>query len=90
MAFKDDRDGDPTAVYRADEAGSPEALMAGHDGFGLVALTAEVVQACGLRVVRRPEPGFPYHAVLVGPKTSAVARRLARAASWVIHVRASR
>ena len=66
MAFKDDRDGDPTSVYLASEAGSPGDVMAGHQGFGLVAITAADVQACGLRVVRQEEPGFPYHAILVG------------------------
>lgn len=80
MAFKDDLAG---------EAGTTDAVMAGHEGFGLVAVTAEVVQACGLEVVRRAEPGFPYHAVLVGPKTDSVARKLARAATWVIQVSAA-
>jgi hypothetical protein len=51
MAFKDDRDGDPTSVYLAHEAGSPDAIMASHEGFGLVSLTAEIVQANGLGVV---------------------------------------
>lgn len=88
MAFKDDRDGDPTSVYLADEALTTDAVMAGHEGFGLAAITAEVVHACGLDVVRRAEPGFPYHAVLVGPKTDSVARKLARAATWVIHISA--
>lgn len=86
MAFKNDHDGDATSVYLGDEAGSPEAVMAGHQGFGLVAVSVGLVQECGLRVVRRPEPGFSYHAVLVGPKTNAIARRLARAADWIIHV----
>lgn len=88
MAFKDDRDGAPTSVYLADEAGSWNDVMAGHEGFGLVAITAGVVRECSLSVVRQAEPGFPYHAVLTGVKPDSVARRLARAAVWVIHVNA--
>jgi len=88
MAFKDDRNGDPTSVYLAEEAGAWNDIMAGHEGFGLVAITAEVVGECGLSIVRQAEPGFPYHAILTGAKSDSVARRLARAAVWVIHVKA--
>ncbi len=87
MAFKDDSDGS-TSVYLAKEAGSWDDIMAGHEGFGLVSITAGLVSESGLKVVRQPEPGFPYHAVLAGPKPDRVASKLARASVWLVQVQA--
>jgi hypothetical protein len=82
-AFDDDPDSDMSVVL-ADETPGPDAVLAGHQGFALAAITAGLARACGLGVVRDPLPDNPAHAVVFGPKTNAVIRRLARQATWVI------
>ncbi len=83
-AFDDHPDGSPMSVVIAVETAGPEAVMAGHDGFALAAITVGSARACNQGVARDPLPGNAAHAVVVGRKTESVRRRLARGATWVV------
>jgi hypothetical protein len=87
-AFADDSDGQPLSVVLAEAvvAAGRGALqiLEGHDGFALAAITAGAARTCGLGVVRDPLPTEPAHALVVGPKTKAIQRRLAKAAIWIV------
>lgn len=82
-AFDDDVD-DPMSVVIATGAAGPGAVLAGHEGFALAAITAGLARACGLGVMRDPLPDNPAHAVVFGHKTGAIMRRLAREATWIV------
>src|SRR5436305_11067683 len=82
-AFDDDDDS-PMSVVIADESRGPEAALAGHEGYALVAFTAGLARACGLRITRAPTDDEPAHAFVSGRKTDDVRRRLARGAQWVV------
>jgi hypothetical protein len=83
-AFDDGPDGEPMSVVIAAESRGPAAVLAGHEGYGLVAFSAGLARACGLRITRAPTADEPAHAVVAGRKTDSVRRRLARAAEWVV------
>ena len=71
------------SVVIASEAGEPSVVLAGHEGYGLVAVKAGIVRSCGQIVVRDPLPGAPWHALVIGNKTHAVRSQLAKAVEWV-------
>jgi hypothetical protein len=52
-------------------------------GYGLAALDAGDVRRLGLEVKADPLDDNPAHALILGNKTKAIARRLARMATWV-------
>lgn len=85
-SFEDDPDGEPMSVYLADECKDPQLALAGHKGFGLVAITAGLARQCNQIVVRQPVPGPPGHGVVAGKKTDSVRKKFARFAAtrWVI------
>jgi hypothetical protein len=85
-AFEDDPDGEPMSVYLADECRDPHIALAGHEGFGLVAITARLARECKQAIVRQPVPGPSGHVVVVGKKTDSVRKKFARAAAgqWVV------
>ncbi len=59
-----------------------EAVLSGHPGFGLVAVSAGQVRALGAGVRRVPLPDEPAHAELVGV-TGGISKRLAGLAEWI-------
>lgn len=84
MAFYDHQSGSPMSVVLAAEARGLEAVLAGHAGYALVAITVGLVRACGQGVARDPLPNEPAHAVVFGRKTAAVRKRLVRGSRWVV------
>jgi hypothetical protein len=87
-AFADDPDGHPMSVVLAEVVAAagrvPAQILLGHDGFALAAITAGLARGSGQGVVRDPPWDEPAHALVIGPKTKAVQRRLAKAAVWVV------
>jgi len=84
-AFEDSPNGTSMSVFIASECGDYNLVLAGHLGFGLVALSALQVRECGLEVVRKPMEGQPPgHAEVVGKKTKSISRKLAKACRWVV------
>jgi hypothetical protein len=72
------------SVHLAEIARTPERVLAGLEGYGLAEFTAGLVGELNQIVVRDPTPTDPSHALVVGPKTGAVSRRLARESVWVV------
>lgn len=56
----------------------PMAVLRGHEGFGLVAITAGLARQLGQAVARDPLPNDPDHAIVYGKKTKSVQKRLSR------------
>jgi hypothetical protein len=87
-AFADSDEGGSMSVGLAglvSEAGREAAsVLSGLEGYGLAEITAGLVRRCGQSVVRDPLPEEPAHALVVGNKTRAVQRKLAREAIWVV------
>jgi hypothetical protein len=84
-AFEDDPDGAPMSAYLGNECKDPQIALAGHEGFGLVAITAKMARECNQIIVRQPVTGPPGHVVVVGKKTDSVRKKFARAAAkrWI-------
>ena len=59
-------------------------ILRNHPDFGLVAVTAGVMRACGLTIVRNPTQENPGHAHVVGKKTGSVRSKIAKSAQWVV------
>jgi hypothetical protein len=76
------------SIYRRNvienEGGSVDRVIRGHDGFGLISLTA--FQLRGRQQTNHPDPipGETAHAVACGPKTDGNRKFFARTALWVI------
>ena len=87
-AFDDDDDGDPMSVYRRDviqaEGGEAERVMAGHEGFGLVAITAGTTRQKQQTVHPDPLTEESSHTKVCGPKTKGTRRFFGRESVWVI------
>jgi hypothetical protein len=91
-AFEDDDDRDPMSVYLstvlARENREPSAVLAGHDGYSLAAITARLARANNQTVHPDPLPEESSHAVVCGnkgkDKKSAPKRQFAKAAAWVV------
>lgn len=87
-AFADDPDGGSMSVVIADAVLSggrtAHSVLAGHDGFALGALATAVIKDLGLQLVLDPHPDEPAHALVVGHKTRATRRAMAKASRWVI------
>ena len=77
-------DTDPVSLYIATECRLPSVALDGHEGFGLIMLTEELVRECQLQIVGKEQPGPPGHVLLVGAKTYSVKRKLAKGAKWVV------
>lgn len=86
-AFEDDSDGDPMSVYRSDvieaEQGDILRVLIGHEGFGLVSLTAKQVRSQDQTVFSNPLPEEPSHAKVCGPKSARVRRGFACESQWI-------
>jgi len=62
-----------------------ESILDGHDAYALAGISVEVVdEGLGLKVVADPLSDEPAHALVVGHKTKATRRAMARAARWVV------
>lgn len=87
-AFEDDKDGDPMSVYRRDviDAGNStvQRVMIGHEGYGLVGLSAAQFRAKNQTVFPDPLPEESSHAKICGPKPESTRRWFAKQATWVI------
>ena len=83
-AFDDDTDGSPMSVILATGAAGPEAVLAGHEGFGLAGFRVSLVRDLGLGVRRDPTESEAAHAVVVGRKSHGVRKRLRAGSHWVL------
>lgn len=83
-AFCDDPDGSPMSVVIARPGREPQEVLAGHDGYGLVALRVEDLLSLQLIVAPNPLQTEPDHALVIGPKTDATRRAMSKLATWVI------
>lgn len=87
-AFEDHPDGSPMSVVlgkMASEAGrTPETVLEGHEGYGLVAFPASVARAKGQKIVKKWLQEEPAHAEVFGKKTKGVRKAIAKASDWII------
>ena len=87
-AFEDDQDGSPMSVYRQDvidgEGDEPARVLVGHEGYGLVSITAGQVRAKDQTVCSDPLPDESAHVLVCGSKTRSIRRWLAKRAEWVV------
>jgi hypothetical protein len=82
-AFRNGGGGEPMSAFLADVVGDPAMILAGHQGYGLVAFTAGLARELGQRVVHDVEGGGRGHVVVVGNKTHGVRKRLRAGCVWV-------
>ena len=67
------------------ELGLPyDSLVAGHSGYSVVAITAELVRQHKQVIQRAPDVTDPAHAHVLGSKPGSVKKAFAKAAVWVI------
>lgn len=64
----------------------PDAILKGHEGFGLVSFTAGLARSKGQGIVKKPLAEEPAHAEVFGKKTKAVQRELAKGCDWIVHM----
>lgn len=83
--FGNSPDGTGTSVDILEQDREPGDSLAGHDGFGLVSVTAGDLRSLGLGIIRIPLPGNPHHAHIQGPKSRSIKRKIAECAEWVVH-----
>ena len=92
-AFADDPDGEPMSVILGNDVHAvgrlPETALAGHEGFALAAIPAQLARDCGTIIVRDPLPEEPCHALVIGSKPKAVQRRWAKQAIWIVQPKTS-
>lgn len=65
---------------------TPDEVLSGHDGFGLIQITAKQVrEICGngILICRCPEDPANGHVLVCGKISSGTATKLKRAATWV-------
>ena len=73
------------SVGLAGEMAGVEVFLAGHDGYGVAALTAgHARQLCSQGVARAPEPDQPWHAHVIGKKSGGVRNRLRNGSTVVV------
>jgi hypothetical protein len=56
----------------------PTAVLDGHEGFGLVSITAHLARQLGQAVASDPLPDQPEHAIVYGRKSDGGRKRLSR------------
>ncbi len=84
-AFEDDPDGDPMSVTIVEKGGEIDRAMAGHDGYGLVAISVQEMRDKGQKIVFKPTADEPAHGIVVGEKNKKrFCRKVAKAAKWVV------
>lgn len=82
-AFSDDESGSMSVVI-ARGGRTPEDLLKGHEGYGLVSLSLETLTENGLELELDPLEDEPDHALVVGKKTDGCRKRLSKASNWEI------
>lgn len=87
-AFQD-QEGSSVSIVLACElerTGRPltDALASHAEGFALAAITAGCARENGQIVIRDPTADEPAHGLIVGKKTRAVRKRLAKATVWIV------
>lgn len=84
--FSDSSDGSPMSAGRAILYGSPRGILGdqGYPDHLLVAIDVAFLRELGLRVASDPPADDPGHVWIVGRKTKAVKKKLAKAARWVV------
>lgn len=87
-AFDDQSDGSPMSVHLGsvlvDLGLSDDSVLQGHAGYGLAEVSARLVRDNSQVIKRKPERLWPAHAEVIGRKTDAIRRRLAKAANLLI------
>ena len=87
-AFEDHPDGTPMSVLLAEIVAQTrrraEDILAGHEGYGLAAITAGLARDYGQGVARKPSRDEPAHAEVFGKKPKPVRKRLAKGSEWVL------
>jgi len=87
-AFEDHPDGSSMSVLLAEIVAETrrgaEAILAGHEDYGLAAITAGLARACGQGVARKPRSDEPAHAEVFGKKPKSVRKRIAKGSEWVL------
>jgi len=81
--FSDSKDGSAMSLFDSETCGGLAAILDGHPGFGIVAITAGQLRAKGLTVARTSDGG-PGHCEAAGKKTQSIKSGLAKCASWVV------
>lgn len=84
QAFQDSRDGTPTSASIASQHNGPEALLQGHDGYGIGCLVAGTARSCKQGITKHPEPDDPAHVYIFGKKTKMNRRCLANGCNLLI------
>ena len=76
------------SVYRRDaiedEGGEPGRVLANHEGFGLVSISAGLVRSRDQTVHADPVPEESSHAKVCGPKPRSTRRWFVRHTEWVV------
>lgn len=72
-----------SSVARAHN-GSPDDLVAGHEGYGAVEFTAGTARELGQAVSREPEPDQPAHGHVTGRKSRKTRSEFAKRSAWLI------
>lgn len=93
-AFEDHPNGSAMSVVLGklvSEAGrTPETVVEGHDGYGLVSFQAGAARKNGQRIAKKWLKEEPAHAEVFGAKTKGVRKALAKASKWIIAPPASK
>jgi hypothetical protein len=88
QAFQDSPNGSPMSVTLADVLSAagrePSSVLSGHQGFGLVAITAGLARECQQGIMRDPTEEEPAHALVFGKKTGGVKSKFAKQSRWVV------
>ena len=82
--FDLDGDGNGTSVVLwLEQEADLQRVRAGHEDYGVVALTVGVWRAHGLKIAKSELPGNPNHCEVWGVRSTSTKRKLAKAARWV-------
>ena len=72
------------SVVLAVESRGSDSVLTGHEGYGLVAITAGLARQRGQVIARDPTDDEPAHAVVVGRKADSTLKAFARSAIWIV------
>lgn len=78
------------SVFRADVTVDPQAVLAGHDDFGLVGFPARHAREAGLSISMLDYDGKPFpsggsaHLFVLGNKTHGTRKKLRAGSEWVV------
>lgn len=89
QAFQNYRDTDTMSIHILSvlhaNGQDVASILAGHEGYGVAAITAGHFRSCGQGVVRAPTAAEPAHGHVVGPKKqSGVRRKIGEGAALLV------